>query len=99
MNAATSMQMVSPSFALLIALILAGIYLFIGVWAFSYVKPESRDALTSNAFRVDFWWPFHGQSFDISGRRLCGPGKILFVAVVLALLIWAWSWIGWAMAG
>jgi len=92
-------MMLSPAHALFFALALAGLYLFVGVWAFSYVKPEARDALTANAFKVDFLWPFHRESFDISGQRLCGPGKILFVAVVLSFLLWAWSWVKWTMAG
>lgn len=79
----------TPSSAMLVGLLLTILYMFIGVMAFAHAKPDADGRV--RRMRMDPWWPFRADTFDVAGRRLCGPGKVLLVAAALAFVAAAWA--------
>ena len=87
----TTMHAVPPSFALLVALLLTGMYMVVGMVAFGYASPDLRAKAKARPLRFDPWWPFHSAGFEPSGQRLCGLGKVLLVLAAIGYLAWAWG--------
>lgn len=77
----------SPSSAMLVGVVLTIVYMFIGVMAAAHTKPDDG----SRGPRMGLWWPFRHELFDEAGRRLCGPGKVLFIGALLAFVAAAWA--------
>ena len=87
----TMTHAIPPSFALLVALLLTGLYMVVGMVAFGYATPALRARAKARPLRFDAWWPFHPAGFEPSGQRLCGLGKFLLVFAAIAYLAWAWG--------
>ncbi len=89
MTSPDPLQTLSPSAALTIAIVFAVLYLFIGVMAYAHRLAETDASGAARLFRRDLWWAFHGEQFNVAGRRLCSLGRVLFIGVIVFLVIWA----------
>ncbi len=89
MTSPDPLQAMSPAAALTIAIVFGVLYLFIGVMAYSHRINEPDASGAARLFRRDMWWAFHGEQFNVAGKRLCSLGRVLFVAVIVFLVIWA----------
>lgn len=89
MTSPDPLQALSPSAALTIAVVFGVLYLFIGVMAYAHRLAEADASGAARLFRRDLWWAFHGEQFNVAGRRLCSLGRVLFIGVIVFLVIWA----------
>lgn len=80
--------MTMTSLTLVSAVMLSVLYGILGSLALRHVKPEEKGRLAHQLLMMDPWWPYYGEMYAESGRKLCLAGKALFPIVVTMYVLW-----------
>lgn len=76
---------------LVVAILLALLYWALGIFAFSYLKPEKKERRSYLLLIMDPWWPFYDDMYVASSRKLLIFGRILFILIVAIWIAWGIS--------
>lgn len=69
-----------------ILVILAFIYFFVGLKAYSHID---KNYMGDRGSALTPIWPFNEKIYDVTGRKLCRLGRKLFLIVWGGAVIWA----------
>lgn len=70
----------------IILFILAVIYLFMGMAAYSHTINEERE---NKWLAISPWWAIYGSIYDEFGRKLSNYGRVILVIEIIGFVCWA----------
>jgi hypothetical protein len=71
-----------------IAVALSIVYFVLSLLSLSHVSSEEKERGASWMMIFDPWWPFHGRSYNASGRSILISGRLLFPLLVASYVAW-----------
>lgn len=72
-----------------IATTLGVVYFILALAAASHAKPEKKGKFASASLWLDPWWPYYGEDYLPSAKRLLWLGRVVFPIAVALWVLWA----------
>jgi hypothetical protein len=76
------------SLALTTAVLLGVLYIFLALAVLSHIEQDKKSLLANRWPVFLFWWPFYGDIYSGSAKKLRLYGRVLFAAIFATYILW-----------
>ena len=81
-------MVINESLAIASASLLGVVYCIMALVSMGHIRRENKALLSRRILVFFFWWPFYGDLYESSAKKLRLVGVLIFIVIVVMYVLW-----------